>query len=80
MRGEIVLEYPLFRDIASRSRCITCNKPLSRARILGYPHEGGIYLVDKDRNIDGRYWIYIRCRRCGYDNALWKLEQRLRNE
>jgi hypothetical protein len=42
---------------------------------LGYPHDGG--LADKDGN---KWWVYYRCKVCGYDWSFWKITNRLKKE
>jgi len=34
-----------------------------------YPHRWGYY----DPKTGERYWVYIICQKCGYQNAAWKL-------
>lgn len=54
--------------------CASCDKPLAVGhnrvvRVEFYDHDGGW-------EVEGFYrlqWLYVTCRRCGYENALWKL-------
>jgi hypothetical protein len=49
-------------------RCINCGS--EDLDILGYPHDAGYYVPQYRMKL----WIYGRCARCGYENALKKLE------
>ena len=54
-------------------KCLgVCNKPLSASTLWGYPHPDGI--SDKDGQ---KWWLYVKCPRCNYATALWKIDQRL---
>jgi hypothetical protein len=53
--------------------CPSCGTPFTHADILGYPHDGGIYV----ENYKMRLWVFARCRKCGYDTAWWKLGRSL---
>jgi hypothetical protein len=48
---------------------------LKYLKIKGYPHSGGwkVPSVAGDPDEDGLFWLYIRCPKCGYEWALWKL-------
>ncbi len=50
--------------------CQACFTKLAVDDIDGfdYLHEGGILIKEK-----GRVWLYLHCKKCGYDTALWKL-------
>jgi hypothetical protein len=54
-----------------RTHC-RCGEPIDPTLIGMYPHSEGIAMKGM-----GRQWVYIRCPRCGYDWALWKLRMRL---
>jgi len=49
-------------------KCRSCGKKLS-AKVEHYPHDGGWVVA----GFLGRQWLYVRCSKCGYQNALWKL-------
>lgn len=34
-----------------------------------YPHSGGVLIKERGEKM----WVYVHCRFCGYDTALWKL-------
>jgi hypothetical protein len=50
-------------------KCIGCSSPLDIGGLRMYPHRWGYY----DPKTGERYWVYIICRKCGYQNAAWKL-------
>ena len=60
--------------IQKDARCITCGQPFNIGDIRCYPHEGGI----KVKGYKDKQWVYMHCRNCGYDNALWKLLQQIK--
>lgn len=63
----------LLRRLEERSlRCIACGEPLQE-EVCIYRHDGG-YL---DEETGARWWIHVPCSRCGYQNAAWKLLNRL---
>ncbi|RLG69022.1 hypothetical protein DRN93_01290 [archaeon] len=66
-RFEVVIK--VLDDLMSRGelRCIGCGKEL-HGRIEFYRHSGGV----EDEN-GQRWWIYITCNSCGYQNSWWKL-------
>jgi len=50
-------------------KCLNCGSP--DLEILGYPHDdGGVYISQYKMKL----WVFGRCRRCGYENSLEKLE------
>jgi hypothetical protein len=56
--------------IRDNSKCLSCG---SKALKLGmYPHSDGVYVEGKDLP----QWVYFHCKRCEYDNALWKINRR----
>ena len=46
--------------------CLVCGG--RQLEIMGYPHPDGIHV----ENYKMRLWVFGRCLRCGYDNALGK--------
>jgi len=50
-------------------RCVGCSSPLDTSGLRMYPHRWG----HCDPKTGERYWVYIICRNCGYQNAAWKL-------
>lgn len=42
---------------------------LNAEPIKGYPHDGGWPVV----GLQGLWWLYITCPKCGYEWAIWKL-------
>ena len=49
-------------------RCVSCENPLGEDQaVWGYPHEGGVEVGGR------RLWLYVMCRRCGYQNSWRKL-------
>jgi C4-type Zn-finger protein len=60
----------LVKKVTDRSlRCVSCSSPLDIGGLRMYPHRWGYY----DPKTGERYWVYIICRKCGYQNAAWKL-------
>jgi hypothetical protein len=60
--GHVKELFEFFREKA----CLVCGYP--HLEVLGYPHPDGVYL----KQYDMRVWVFGRCLRCGYDNALGK--------
>jgi len=54
-----------------RTRC-RCGQPIDPEQMGMYPHAEGIKLKGM-----GRQWVYIRCVKCSYCWALWKLHMQL---
>ena len=66
--------------------------PLFSTRINGLIRLGALqcvncgktFLIDEKEVMrcephgDGYYWCYIHCETCGYDNAVWKVLQRIK--
>jgi hypothetical protein len=50
-------------------RCLNCGS--EDLDILGYPHDGGIYISQYRMKL----WVFGRCRNCQYENAYTKLEE-----
>ena len=50
-----------------------CGEPITPLTIDMYPHEGGIKVDGETK----KQWVYIHCRKCQYDWALWKLRMGL---
>jgi len=44
-----------------------CGTDLSQGDVYGYEHDAG---WDTAR---GCMWLYVRCPKCGYEMALWKM-------
>jgi len=57
-----------YAQLVKGKKCKICGSKLP-AEVEHYDHEGG-WIVD---GYEKRQWLYTRCRRCGYKNALWKL-------
>jgi len=66
-----VLEQLMERNLV---KCVGCGKTL-KGDVLYYEHDGGVLAEDGKR-----YWIYVECRECGYQNAWWKLFRNLGRE
>jgi len=66
-RPKLLSEYA---SAITKTTC-TCGAtiPSGPENIEHYPHEGGWRVV----GMRGRQWLFIHCRACGYDWALWKL-------
>jgi C4-type Zn-finger protein len=50
-------------------KCVGCSSPLDISGLRMYLHRWGYH----DPKTGERYWVYIICRKCGYQNAAWKL-------
>jgi hypothetical protein len=50
-------------------KCLNCGS--EDLDILGYPHDGGIYIPQYRM----KFWVFGRCRNCLYENAYTKLEE-----
>lgn len=55
-------------DSIKDKRCRWCGAKLAPP-VLCYEHEAGWKVAGYEK----RMWLYIRCSKCGYDWALWKL-------
>jgi len=56
--------------------CVGCGRPLYHNwGVSRYPHDGGIRVKEDQLT---KQWVYIHHTMCGYDMALWKMEQRLK--
>jgi len=51
-----------------KNKCCWCGSPLHAQDLKRYPHGDG-WTVDGE----GKQWLYIPCRKCGYEWAIWKL-------
>lgn len=65
---------PSLREIGqvideSNLHCHFCEAPLDGDAVCRYDHDGGIMVKD----FPVKQWVYVHCRKCGYDWALWKL-------
>ena len=76
MNNEIVLteeQAAPFRAQMVESHCSdrrhTIAVYLGNKPIRAYPHDGGW----KVPGLNGLWWLYITCPRCGYEWAIWKL-------
>ena len=69
-RTEIWLGHiPYIAAAFSLRKCLNCGG--EDLDILGYPHDdGGVYISQYRMKL----WVFGRCRRCGYENSLKKLE------
>lgn len=62
--------------ISLGGRCISCKKQFEHGDLDWYEHDGGREV----RESPVKLWIYFHCQKCGYDSALWKVEQQLEIE
>lgn len=46
--------------------------PLRPCDVQYYNHPDG-WIVKEAPEIEHKLWIYVHCRKCGYDTAIWKL-------
>lgn len=59
--------------IDSKKPVCICGEPLQGSGLKTYPHEGGEIVYGKP----GRQWVYVHCKKCGYDMALHKIKREL---
>jgi len=65
------------REYGNKVICVGCGEPLYHDfHVDRYPHDGGIRVKEYGGE---KQWVYIHHEKCGYDMALWKMEQRLYN-
>ena len=58
-----------FRKQYTNTKCL-CGADLSRELIFYYgPHRDGWTV----QNESFKVWLYVKCPKCGYDMALWKM-------
>lgn len=62
-----------FLDQLQTTRCPDCGESLKGEVILAYPHEHG-WTVE---GCEEKQWLFIRCPKCEYPWALWKLGVRI---
>ena len=60
-----------YSNMITKHVCMGCGAELdtSAGNIQLYPHSGGWNV----EGIEGKQWLYVRCHKCKYDWALWKL-------
>ena len=51
----------------------TCSHRITISNFYGYRHGGGV----KDQ-YGITWWMYVRCPKCDYDWALWKIRQNIK--
>jgi hypothetical protein len=64
-----VISALVVKAINGTLKCVGCSSLLDIGDLRMYPHRWGHY----DPRTGERYWVYIICRKCGYQNAAWKL-------
>ena len=64
-----VISTLVVKAINGTLKCVGCSSLLDIGDLRMYPHRWGYY----DPKTGERYWVYIICRKCGYQNAAWKL-------
>jgi C4-type Zn-finger protein len=64
-----VISALIARALNEMLRCVGCSSPLDIGGLRMYPHRWGYY----DPKTGERYWVYMICQKCGYQNAAWKL-------
>jgi hypothetical protein len=64
-----VISALVVKAIDGTLKCVGCSSLLDIGDLRMYPHRWGYY----DPKTGERYWVYIICRKCGYQNAAWKL-------
>lgn len=53
----------------NNAQCIDCDTLLKDSKLFHYDHNGGVMLTE----YPVKQWVYLRCKSCGYENALWKI-------
>jgi len=56
-------------------KCL-CGTALRGDNVTYRPHEGGVRI----QGMTGPQWVFVRCDKCGYNMALWKISKKLRGE
>jgi len=55
--------------VSKGAKCIMCGTLFSERDIESYDHGSGISVKDYDKP----QWVYMTCRKCHYQSALWKI-------
>lgn len=69
MSKEYTME--LIESIIHEMGCITCGN--REVTLQMYPHRNGIQI----KGFDKKQWVYAKCKECGNEVALWKIEKRI---
>ena len=74
IESDLELTHPQFQPIgnlllAHDPYCRWCEAKLT-GPVYGYQHSGGVEVP----GLKGRWWLYLKCPKCGYDWALWKVK------
>jgi len=72
-RGELTLKQIQRFLIDNGARCWTCKRKYRGGEIRAYPHEGGVLVRNSYTKKKRKMWVYLECRKCGYQQALWKI-------
>jgi len=72
--GEVILSaeqaQPFLDQIPEKNpACTFCGASLKGQPIRGYTHDGGWPVEGYEKLL----WLYIKCPKCKYDYAIWKL-------
>jgi len=74
-RGELTLKQIQRFLIDNGARCWNCGRKYRGGEIKAYPHEGGYSILVRNSYTKKkrRMWVYMLCKKCGYQTALWKI-------
>ena len=59
--------------IEHEARCVMCGARILKGSVGYYPHPNGVLCYAKGYAGVQRMWIYFHCRKCDYDNSLYKI-------
>lgn len=59
--------------VSQGATCIMCHTPFRKQDIESYNHSSGIDV----KGCDKPQWVYMTCRKCLYQSALWKILREL---
>jgi len=72
-KGELTLKQIQRFLIDNGARCWNCGRKYRGGEIKAYPHEGGVLVRNSYTKHKRKMWVYMECRKCGYQTALWKI-------
>lgn len=62
---------------SKKPKCL-CGRALSGANLRFYDHDGGYRTLNSyHEEMKEKQWIYVHCKKCGYDMALHKIAREL---
>lgn len=58
-------------EILEKVTC-SCGKRFERSDLQMFNHNGGMFVRLNDGTVS-KQWVFVKCQRCGYDMAFWKI-------